>query len=129
MSEHKLKTGKVGEKVVGTYKKIEESFVDSFLEKDESESGYTLKTGKTAENVVNSYKSIEDTVVGAYKKIEDQFVETFLEEVETPQEAENSNGPRPGNTEITEKNRINAGHESAKRALELSREISEKHMT
>ncbi len=48
MSEYKLKTGKIGETVVDTYKKIEESvvggykkiekaFVDTFLEKDQSD--------------------------------------------------------------------------------------------
>lgn len=57
MSEYKLKTGKVGEAVVGTYKKIEDG-------------------------VVGSYKKIEDGIVGSYKKIEDAFVETFLEKVE-----------------------------------------------
>lgn len=48
MSEYKLKTGKLGEKVVGAYKKvedafvgaykkIEDAFVDRFLEKVEPE--------------------------------------------------------------------------------------------
>lgn len=48
MSEYRLKTGKVGEKVVkgyqkiedtvvGGYKKIENAFVDTFLEKVEDE--------------------------------------------------------------------------------------------
>ena len=57
MSEYKLKTGKVGEAVVGTYKKIEDT-------------------------VVGGYKKLEDGIVGSYKKIEDAFVETFLEKVE-----------------------------------------------
>ena len=57
MSEYKLKTGKVGEKVVNAYKNVENA-------------------------VVGGYKKIEDTVVGGYKKIEDAFVETFLEKVE-----------------------------------------------
>ena len=35
MSEYKLKTGKLGETVVGAYKKIEDAFVDKFLEKVE----------------------------------------------------------------------------------------------
>lgn len=56
MSEYKLKTGKVGEAVVRTYKKIEDT-------------------------VVGGYKKIEDGVVGGYKKIEGAFVETFLEQV------------------------------------------------
>ncbi len=49
MSEYKLKTGKVGETIVGAYKKIEETvvdgykkvedaFVEAFLEKDEDDS-------------------------------------------------------------------------------------------
>lgn len=57
MSEYKLKTGKVGEKVVNTYKKIEDT-------------------------VVGGYQKIEDIVVGGYKKIEDSFVDTFLEKAE-----------------------------------------------
>lgn len=56
MSEYRLKTGKVGEAVVDTYKKIEDT-------------------------VVGGYKKIETGVVGGYKKIEDVFVETFLEKV------------------------------------------------
>lgn len=83
MSEYKLKTGKVGEKIVDGYKKVEEKFTDKFLEKDEtSPTGYSLKTGKTAEKVAHGYQKIEDTVVGAYKKVEDGFVNTFLEKVE-----------------------------------------------
>ena len=35
MNEYKLKTGKVGDAVVDAYKKIEEKFVDKFLEKEE----------------------------------------------------------------------------------------------
>ena len=61
MSEYKLKTGKVGETVVGAYKKIEETVVDG-------------------------YKKVEDTVVGGYKKIEDAFVENFLEKAEDDSE-------------------------------------------
>lgn len=48
MSEYRLKTGKIGEKVVGAYqkiedgvvgayKKVEDAFVDTFLEKVEDE--------------------------------------------------------------------------------------------
>ena len=55
MAEYQLKTGKIGQKVVDGYKKVEEKFTDTFLEKDESSpSGYTLKTGKTAEKVVGT---------------------------------------------------------------------------
>ena len=52
MSEYKLKTGKLGETVVGaykkvedafvgTYKKIEDAFIDVFLEKAEPRRGST----------------------------------------------------------------------------------------
>lgn len=81
MAEYQLKPGKLGNKVIDSYKKIEEKFTDTFLEKDEkSPSGYTLKTGKTAEKVVGVYQKIEDGVVGTYKKIETAFVDRFLEE-------------------------------------------------
>lgn len=90
MSEYKLKTGKMGEKIIEGYKKVEEKFTDKFLEKDETSStGYSLKTGKTAEKAVGGYQKIEDTVVGAYKNIENVFVDTFLEKVE--QDEDNGN--------------------------------------
>ena len=60
MSEYQLKTGKIGkigEKVVSAYQKIEDG-------------------------VVGTYKKVEDGVVGAYKKVEDAFVDTFLEKKE-----------------------------------------------
>lgn len=59
MAKYKLKTGKVEDAVVGTYKKIENGVVDG-------------------------YQAIEDAVVGTYKKIEGKFVDKFLEE--TPDE-------------------------------------------
>ena len=59
MAKYKLKTGKVGDAVIGTYKKIENGVVDG-------------------------YQAIEDAVVGTYKKIEGKFVDRFLEE--TPDE-------------------------------------------
>lgn len=87
MTEYKMKTGKVGEKIVEGYKKVEEKFTDKFLEKDESSpSGYSLKTGKTAEKVVGGYQKVENTVVGTYKKVENAFVDTFLEKVESDEE-------------------------------------------
>lgn len=87
MSEYKLKTGKLGEKVVGAYKKVEDAFVDTFLEKGEGGDGdLHLKTGKVGEAVVKGYQEVEDTFVGAYKKIEDAFVDRFLEKVEPDQE-------------------------------------------
>ena len=82
MKKYKLKTGQVGEKIVDTYKKIEETFIDTFLEKGDEEIFYTLKTGEVAEKVVDGYKAIEDTVVDRYRKIEEKFIEAFLEEVE-----------------------------------------------
>ena len=54
MSEYKLKTGKIGDAVVGAYKAVEET-------------------------VVGGYKAVEDTVVGGYKRVEDAFVDAFLE--------------------------------------------------
>jgi len=90
MSDYKLKTGKVGKKVVDAYKKIEGAFTDTFLEKSEdTDSVYTLKTGSVAKKVVSGYKAIEDGVVGGYKKIEEKFVNAFLEE--TPKDT-NANG-------------------------------------
>ena len=59
MAKYKLKTGKEGDAVIGTYKKIENGVVDG-------------------------YQAIEDAVVGTYKKIEGKFVDRFLEE--TPDE-------------------------------------------
>ena len=83
MAEYQLKPGKVGQKVIDGYKKVEEKFTDTFLEKDaNSPSGYTLKTGKTAEKVTGAYQRIEEGVVGAYKKVENAFVDNFLEKVE-----------------------------------------------
>ena len=55
MAKYKLKTGKVGDAVIGTYKKIENGVVDG-------------------------YQAIEDAVVGTYKKIEGKFVDRFLDE-------------------------------------------------
>lgn len=47
MAEYRLKPGKVGEKVIGAYEKVEKKFTDAFLEEDAvSDSGYRLKTGK-----------------------------------------------------------------------------------
>lgn len=80
MAGYRLKTGKLGQKVVDAYQKTEQKFVDTFLEEDaDSQFGLRLKTGKTAENVTKAYKTIEDSVVGVYQKIEDAFVDTFLE--------------------------------------------------
>lgn len=96
MSEYQLKPGKIGEKVVDAYEKVEKKFTDTFLNEDG-----TMKTGgmaekataayeKIEEGVVGTYQKIEDSVVGAYKKVEDKFVDTFLEKAEDkkPEEAE-----------------------------------------
>ena len=57
MSDYKLKTGKIGETVIGAYKKVEDAFVDKFLEKgEEGETDLRLKTGKVGEAVVKGYK-------------------------------------------------------------------------
>ena len=78
MAGYRLKTGRFGKKITDAYEKIEQKFVDTFLEEDaDSEFGIRLKTGKTAEKVTEAYKSIEDSVVGTYQKIEDAFVDAF----------------------------------------------------
>ncbi|MBQ7840116.1 MAG: hypothetical protein IJ390_06495 [Lachnospiraceae bacterium] len=88
MSEYRMKTGKLGEKVVDAYEKVEKKFTDAFLNEDG-----TMKTGGMAEKatsayqkiedgVVGTYKKVEDGVVGAYKKVEDAFVDAFLEKAE-----------------------------------------------
>lgn len=83
MTEYRLKTGKIGKKVVKAAKGVEDKFVETFLEEDENNpAGYSMKTGGMATKATSAYKKIEDTVVGGYKKIEDAFVETFLEKVE-----------------------------------------------
>lgn len=87
MSEYKMKPGKIGEKVIGAYKNIEEKFVGTFLEEDGS-----MKTGGMAEKVTGAYKKVEDSVVGGYKKVEDAFVDAFLEksDEEDPSDTEHT---------------------------------------
>lgn len=77
MSEYKMKTGKLGEKVVDAYKKVEDAFVGAFLNEDGS-----MKTGGMADKATSTYQKIEDAVVGGYKKVEGAFVDAFLEKVE-----------------------------------------------
>lgn len=104
MSDYKLKTGKIGEAVIGAAKNMEEKFTEKFLEKDEgSPTGYSLKTGGMAEKATAAYQKIEDAVVGGYKKIEDGFVETFLEK-EEKKEAPNGTGEKEPDQE--DKNRV-----------------------
>lgn len=62
MRAYKLKTGKLGQKVVGAYKTVENAFVETFLNEDGS-----LKTGGVADKVTSAYQKIEETVVGSYK--------------------------------------------------------------
>lgn len=81
MSEYKLKTGKLGETLVGAYKKIEDVFVENFLNEDG-----TMKTGGMADKAVSAYQKVENTFVGGYQKIEDAFVDTFLEKTEEKDE-------------------------------------------
>lgn len=98
MSEYKLKPGKLVEKIIDTYKGIEDKFTDTFLEEDGS-----LKTGSVGEKVVSAYQKIEDTVVGSYKKVEDifvggykkvenAFVDAFLEKTEEDTEPADNAG-------------------------------------
>ncbi|MDY3692175.1 MAG: hypothetical protein SO072_09410 [Dysosmobacter sp.] len=92
MSEYKLKSGKIGDAVVGAYKKVEDAFVDTFLGKSEDGKSISgLKGGKVGGAVVDAYKAVEDTVVGGYKKVEDAFVDAFLEK--TDDHASNEQGP------------------------------------
>lgn len=80
MEEKRITKEEIAEKVVGAYKKIEDKFVDTFLNEDGS-----MKTGGMAEKATSAYQKIEDGVVGAYKKVEDAFVDAFLEKVDEEQ--------------------------------------------
>lgn len=77
MSEYQMKPGKLGEKILNGYQKVEDRFVTTFLDEDGS-----LKTGGMAEKVTAAYQKVEDAVVGGYKKIENAFVDAFLEKAE-----------------------------------------------
>ena len=57
MSEYQMKPGKLGEKILNGYQKVEDA-------------------------VVGGYQKIEGSVVGGYKKIENAFVDAFLEKAE-----------------------------------------------
>lgn len=87
---YSLKTGKTGEKILGAYQKLEtgvtegyqrmeDKFVDRFLERDPEGGLPTMKVGKLGERLIDGYRAIEKGVVGAYQKIEDKFVDRFLE--------------------------------------------------
>lgn len=99
MSEYQLKPGKLGKKVLDAYKKVEDRFVDTFLEEDGS-----LRTGGMADKVTGAYHKVEDTVVGGYQKvertvvdgyktIEGAFVDAFLEKTDSD---ESSGDDAPG---------------------------------
>lgn len=64
--------GKISETVTEGYQKIEDKFIEKFLQEDGS-----LKTGKIGEAVTEGFQKIEDGVVSGYKKIEDGVVEGF----------------------------------------------------
>lgn len=83
MSEYRIKPGKIGEKVIETYEKVEKKFTETFLNEDGS-----MKTGGMAEKATSAYKKIEEGVVGTYKKVEDAFVDSFLEKTEETEEEE-----------------------------------------
>ena len=89
---YRLKPGKIGQKVIDTYKKTEQAFTETFLEEDAaSPSGYSLKCGRTTEAVTGAYHKIEDGVVGTYKKIETAFVDRFLEKTDGDADENNNN--------------------------------------
>jgi len=84
VSEYQMKPGKLGEKILNGYQKVEDRFVTTFLDEDGA-----LKTGGMAEKVTAAYQKVEDAVVGGYqkmvggyKKIENAFVDAFLEKAE-----------------------------------------------
>ena len=71
MSEYKLKTGKLGDKVIGTYRKVEDAFVDRFLEKDPNDPGVLrMKPGKLGKAVMQGYQTMEASVYKGYKRDE-----------------------------------------------------------
>jgi len=81
MDKYKLKVpNSLGENISKRYKKIEQTFIDNFLEKkDENSNDYRLKSSKLSQKVVCVYKKIENGTTSTYKKIEDKFVDMFLE--------------------------------------------------
>ena len=84
MSDYKMKTGKLGEKVVDAYKKVEDAFVGAFLNEDGS-----MKTGGMADKATAAYQKIENAFVGSYRKVEDAFVDTFLEKSDEGEDVKN----------------------------------------
>lgn len=74
MQTYRLKPGKLGRKLLGIYRSMEQSFTDAFLEPDGS-----LRTGGMAEKATGAYRLVERAVVDRYQKIQDAFVDRFLE--------------------------------------------------
>ena len=92
MTQYHIKPGKLGQKVIDTYKQIEQTFTERFLQEDESSpAGYALKSGPVGQKVTTNYQKNEDGVVGSYKKIENAYVDALLEQVE-PKEPTEENG-------------------------------------
>ena len=89
MSRYKLKPGKIGKAAIGACQKVEEKFVDTFLEEDGS-----LKTGGMAEKVTGACQKVEDAVVGGCKKVEDAFVNAFLEKEDDGDDTEGRHGEK-----------------------------------
>lgn len=79
MPTYRLKPGRLGKKILKSYRQIEKQFVDRFLEPDGS-----LKTGSMGRRVTGACRRVEKAVVGGYRKIEDAFVDAFLEETDDP---------------------------------------------
>lgn len=76
MNNLKLKTKKVEEQVVKTYKKIENGVVSGYQATEDSAVGIYKKIEHSA---VSGYQAIEDSAVGLYQTIENKFVDTFLD--------------------------------------------------
>ena len=76
MSNLKLKTKKVEEQVVKTYKKIENGVVSGYQATEDSAVGLYKKIEHGA---VSGYQAIEDSAVGLYQTIENKFVDTVLD--------------------------------------------------
>ena len=54
MSEYQLNTGKIGERVVGAYKKVEDAFVDTFLEKKDDQKAEDNKEAQKYEGGISN---------------------------------------------------------------------------
>ena len=88
MSTYKMKPGKIGKAAIGAYQKVEEKFVDTFLEEDGS-----LKTGGMAEKVTGACQKVEDAV-WRLQEGEDAFVNAFLEKEDDGDATEGRHGEK-----------------------------------